>query len=156
MNYYLGTPGFPHGMAVKNLPKKKKESPAHAGDSRWGFDFWVRWSPEGDGQPLQYSCLENAMDRARRATVHGVAKVGHGWATEQHLGDSAHCFHHSRCCSLFHGRDAFPFFVRYLQICEAELTHTVQRSYLPNACQDSRTAGALGQKHPQSRKNVDI
>ena len=36
---------------------------------RWGFHPWV-------GKiPLQYSCLENAMDRgAWRATVHGVAK----------------------------------------------------------------------------------
>ena len=30
---------------------------------------------EGNGNPLQYSCLENPMDRgAWRATVHGVAK----------------------------------------------------------------------------------
>ena len=30
---------------------------------------------EGNGNPLQYSCLGNPMDRgARRATVHGVAK----------------------------------------------------------------------------------
>ena len=30
---------------------------------------------EGNGTPLQYSCLENAMDRgAWWATVHGVAK----------------------------------------------------------------------------------
>ena len=30
---------------------------------------------EGNGCPLQYSCLENSMDRgAWRATVHGVAK----------------------------------------------------------------------------------
>ena len=30
---------------------------------------------EGNGNPLQYSCLENPMDRgARWATVHGVAK----------------------------------------------------------------------------------
>ena len=30
---------------------------------------------EGNGYPLQYSCLENSMDRgAWRATVHGVAK----------------------------------------------------------------------------------
>ena len=29
----------------------------------------------GDGNPLQYSCLENPMDRgAWQATVHGVAK----------------------------------------------------------------------------------
>ena len=30
---------------------------------------------KGNGHPLQYSCLENAMDRgAWWATVHGVAK----------------------------------------------------------------------------------
>ena len=30
---------------------------------------------EGNGNPLQYSCLKNPMDRgARWATVHGVAK----------------------------------------------------------------------------------
>ena len=28
---------------------------------------------EGNGNPLQYSCLENPMDR-RACTVHGVAK----------------------------------------------------------------------------------
>ena len=33
---------------------------------------------KGNGQPLQYSCLENPMDRgAWRATVHGMARVGH-------------------------------------------------------------------------------
>ena len=30
---------------------------------------------EGNGKPLQYSYLENTMDRARWATVHGVAKT---------------------------------------------------------------------------------
>ena len=30
---------------------------------------------EGNGNPLQYSCLENSMDRgAWKATVHGVTK----------------------------------------------------------------------------------
>ena len=29
---------------------------------------------EGDGTPLQYSCLENPVDGAWWATVHGVAK----------------------------------------------------------------------------------
>ena len=40
---------------------------------------------EGNGNPLQYSCLENPMDGgARQATVHGVAKrVRHNLATEQ-------------------------------------------------------------------------
>ena len=34
-----------------------------------------RYPGEGNGSPLQYSCLENAMDRgAWRATVHAAAK----------------------------------------------------------------------------------
>ena len=33
---------------------------------------------EGNGNLLQYSCLENPMDRgAWQATVDGIAKVGH-------------------------------------------------------------------------------
>ena len=36
---------------------------------------------EGQGNPLQYSCLENSMDReAWWATVHRVQRVGHDWA----------------------------------------------------------------------------
>ena len=50
---------------------------------RHGLDSWVR---EGNGNPLQYSCLENSMHRgAWRATIHGVTRVGHDWATE-HTG----------------------------------------------------------------------
>ena len=43
---------------------------------RHGFDPWVGKVPrEGNGNSLQYSCLENPMDNgAWRATVHGVAK----------------------------------------------------------------------------------
>ena len=38
---------------------------------------------EGNGNPLQYSCLENPMDRgAWQATVHGVARVGHDLVTK--------------------------------------------------------------------------
>ena len=37
---------------------------------------------EGNGNPLQYSCLENPMDRgAWRATVCGGTKSQHSWAT---------------------------------------------------------------------------
>ena len=33
---------------------------------------------KGNGNPLQYSCLENPMDRgAWQTTVYGVARVGH-------------------------------------------------------------------------------
>ena len=38
---------------------------------------------EGKGNPLQYSCLENPMDRrVWRTIVHGVARVGHDLATK--------------------------------------------------------------------------
>ena len=48
---------------------------------RYRFDSWVRKTPgEGNGNPLQYSCLENSMDRGGwRATVH---KVGLDLATK--------------------------------------------------------------------------
>ena len=37
---------------------------------------------EGNGNLLQYSCLENPMDGgAYWATVHGVQRVGHNWVT---------------------------------------------------------------------------
>ena len=36
---------------------------------------WGRVPGEGNGNPLQYSCLENSMERgAWRTTVHGVTK----------------------------------------------------------------------------------
>ena len=47
---------------------------------------------EGKGNPLQYSCLENAMDRgARQATVHGTARVGHGLALSFFLYRNRQC-----------------------------------------------------------------
>ena len=55
---------------VKNLS-------ANAGDFRHvsSIPGWGRCPGEGNGNPLQYSRLENPMDRgAWRATVHGVAK----------------------------------------------------------------------------------
>ena len=37
----------------------------------------------GNGNPLQYPCLGNPMDRgAWQATVHGITKVGHNLATK--------------------------------------------------------------------------
>ena len=38
---------------------------------------------EGHGNPLQCSCLENPMEGGIwRATVHGVARIGHNLATK--------------------------------------------------------------------------
>ena len=38
---------------------------------------------EGNGNPLQYCCLENPMDRgAWQATVHGLTRVRHNLAAK--------------------------------------------------------------------------
>ena len=54
-----------------------KNPPANAEDAKdLGSLPGLRRSPGGgNGNPLQYSCLENSMDRrAWQATFHGVAK----------------------------------------------------------------------------------
>ena len=44
---------------------------------RLNFHFSLSCIGEGNGNPLQYSCLENPMDGgAWQAAVHGVARVG--------------------------------------------------------------------------------
>ena len=51
-----------------------KESACNAGNLRWILGLG-RPLGEGNGSPLQYSCLRNPMDRgAWWATVHGVTK----------------------------------------------------------------------------------
>ena len=50
-----------------------RESACNAGDP--GSIPGLGRSPEGNGNPFQYSCLENSMDRgARQATVLGSTK----------------------------------------------------------------------------------
>ena len=53
-----------------------KESSCYAGDAADASSIpGSGRSPVGNSNPLQYSCLENPMDReARWATVHGFAK----------------------------------------------------------------------------------
>ena len=60
--------GFPGGAAVKN-------SPAKAGDATDVNTRSERFPGEGSGNLLQYSSLENSMDRGVWwATVHGIAE----------------------------------------------------------------------------------
>ena len=59
-----------------------KESACNAGDLG-SIPGSGRFPGEGNGNPLQYPCLENPMDRgAWWATVHGVARVGHDVVTK--------------------------------------------------------------------------
>ena len=60
-----------------------KESACTAGDLG-SFSGLGRCPGEGNGNSLQYSCLENPMDRgAWWAKVHGVTRVGHDWPTKE-------------------------------------------------------------------------
>ena len=58
---------------------------------------------KGNGNPLQYSCLENPMDRgARQAVVHGVAK---SWTqlsnfTSLHFTLMCHCMDTPLCLAI--------------------------------------------------------
>ena len=98
------------------LPRNSHGQRSLAGYSSWGRKSWTwlrnslvaqmvkrlaynvgdlgsipglgRSSGEGNGNPLQYSCLENAMDAGVWwATVHGVARVEHDWATSLSLSN---------------------------------------------------------------------
>ena len=62
--------GFPGGAIGKELTCQCRRH------KRCGFDPWVRKTPAGGhGNPLQYSCLKNHVDRgAWQAIVHRVAK----------------------------------------------------------------------------------
>ena len=67
--------GFPGGSTVKNPP-------ATAGDTG-SIPGLGRSSGEGNGNPLQYSCLENPTDReAWQAAVHRVTKVRYDLVTK--------------------------------------------------------------------------
>ena len=74
-----GPVGFPRSLVGK-------KSACNVGDlgSIPHFDSWVRKIPwRRNGNPLQYPCLENPLDRgAWRAAVHGVARVGHDLVTK--------------------------------------------------------------------------
>ena len=77
-------------LVIKNLS-------ANVGDLRdVGLILGSGRSPGGgNGNPLQYPCLENPMDRgALRATVHGITKNGHNWSN---------LAQHSTLCDLWSG-----------------------------------------------------
>ena len=67
--------GFPGGSVIKNPP-------ANAGDARdrGSIPGSGRSHGEGNGNPLQYSCLENPMDRGPGGLQSiGTQRAGHDW-----------------------------------------------------------------------------
>ena len=78
--------GFRGVSVVKNLPTDARDA-RHMGS----IPGSGRSPGEGNGNPLQYSCLENFMDKgAWRATVHGVAKSQKWLNTDTHPNTHAH------------------------------------------------------------------
>ena len=71
----MGIKVFPGGSLVKNIPFSVGNVDLIPGSGR---------SPgEGNGNPLQYSCLGNPMDREDwQATVHWVARDGYDLPTK--------------------------------------------------------------------------
>ena len=64
---YMQFKGFPGGSLIKNPPANSRDTGSVPGSRR---------SPrQGNGNPLQYSCLGNPMNRgAWLAMVHGFTK----------------------------------------------------------------------------------
>ena len=83
VNLLLFTKGFPGGAVVKNPPAMQEA---------W-FDPWVRKIPgEGHGNPLQYSLLENSMDRGAWWAILITKLIIHwsrGWSYTDQLIDHA-------------------------------------------------------------------
>ena len=72
--------GFPDGSVGKELAYNVGDQGSFSGSGRY--------PGKENGNPLQYSCLENPLDRgAWRATVHGVAKNQHDLAIKQQQYD---------------------------------------------------------------------
>ena len=103
---------------VKNLP-------ANAGDVRdmGSISGWGRSPTEGNGNPLQYCCLENPMDRGAWR-----ARVGHGWSdlacTCLSIALTSSCWHavtlqlpSSSPSPFFESRNLILPFVSYLISC---------------------------------------
>ena len=69
-------------MRASLVAQSSKQLACKAGDRIW-IPEWGGSSGEGSGNPVQYSCLGNPMDKGVwRAIVHRVTRVGHDLATQ--------------------------------------------------------------------------
>ena len=62
------------GSVVNNLPTNTRDM-GLIPESR-------RYPGEGNGNPLQYPCLENLRDRGSLVLVHGITRVRHNFMTK--------------------------------------------------------------------------
>ena len=88
--------GFPGGSVVKNRPSRVRDAGSVPGSGR---------SPgERNGNPLQYSCLENPMERSLAAPVHEGGKESYTTATQQQYVGTPYLYPDSR---LLEGNQVF-------------------------------------------------
>ena len=83
----------------------KKHPPATAREARdmGSIPGSGRSSGVGNGNPLQYSCQENCMDRgAWWVTVHGVAKMQTQLSTHTHTQSHTHTHPHTHTLTHTH------------------------------------------------------
>ena len=85
---YTPEQGFPGGS-------DGKESACNVGDPG-SIPVWRRSPGEGNGNPLQYSCLENSMDtRAWWFIFRLSQRVGQDWAANTHTRTHTHTHTHT-------------------------------------------------------------
>ena len=85
-----------HKSGASQVKLVVKNPPASVGDTRdmGSIPGSGRFPGEANGKPLQYSCLDNSMDRgAWRSISMGSQRVRHDW-TPEHI-------HHKSTLSLF-------------------------------------------------------
>ena len=91
--YSLWHPSPSREWCIPQVAQRVTNPPANAGDigDEGSILGWGRSSGEGNGNPFQYSCLKNPMDRGTcQATVHGVTKSQTGLSTHTHTHTQSH------------------------------------------------------------------
>ena len=119
-----------------------KESPTSAGDAGTRVDPWAGRSHRGgNGNSLQYSSLENPVDRgASQAAVHGVAESDTNACvhTHTHKHDTRPSLHRRGSHSLFH------LLLHCSRPCSALGTHSpMYLEYSPGGGVQSQGRGAV-------------
>ena len=95
---FLFSPCFPGGS-------DGKESVCNVGDSDL-IPGSGRSPRKGHGNPLQYFCLDNSIDRVTwQATVCGLQTVRHNWATKKSCTHNTICLHPVPQCQLYRALD---------------------------------------------------
>ena len=91
-----------------------------------------RSSGEGNGNPFQYSCLRNCMDKAVwRARVHGVTRVGHDLVTKQ---QQPLPFRKEILLFFPVNREKTSVFVCFTSVCHSKSSFSQNKVYLYMTC----------------------